>query len=217
MTNFDFLKKDLRFAPFADVAIAAEQLLHIDVDSCVSSCRRAAEFAVKWMYSVDRDLDPPDHDTLADLMNDASFKKLVGADIWRRVDFIRRLGNAVMHGRNKATTEQAEMCLENLFYFLDEVAYFYADEYSARRFDRDLLKLTPEEALSFATEPAPDLGALIEENRELKEELTARRVDHQKSYEPEPLDFSEEKNKQIFFGVLLQDDDWGDDGDCDVD
>ena len=49
MTNFDFLKSDEQFASFADVAIAAEKLLSVDVDSCVSNCRRAMEFAVKWM------------------------------------------------------------------------------------------------------------------------------------------------------------------------
>ena len=74
MTNFDFLKSDGRFDGFADVAIKAENLLHIDVDSCVSSCRRAMEFAVKWMYSVDRDLVTPYQDTLVSLMNDEKFK-----------------------------------------------------------------------------------------------------------------------------------------------
>ena len=33
MTSFDFLKKDKRFVSFADVAIAAEPLLFIDIDS----------------------------------------------------------------------------------------------------------------------------------------------------------------------------------------
>ena len=41
MTNFDFLKFDSRFDSFADVAIAAENILHIDIDSCVLNCRRA--------------------------------------------------------------------------------------------------------------------------------------------------------------------------------
>ena len=89
MTNFDFLKTDKRFDSFADVAIAAENLLHIDIDSCVSNCRRAMEFAVKWMYSVDRDLEMPYQDTLVALMNDEKFRDIVGDDIWRRMDFIR--------------------------------------------------------------------------------------------------------------------------------
>ena len=117
MTNFDFLKTDTRFAGFADVAIAAENLYRIDIDACVTNCRRAMEFAVKWMYSVDRDLDMPYQDTLVALMNDEKFRDIVGDDIWKRMDFIRKLGNAVMHGGKKVTTEQAELCLENLYYF----------------------------------------------------------------------------------------------------
>ncbi len=208
MTNFDFLKNDLRFAAFADAAISAEQLLYIDVDSCVSSCRRAMEFAVKWMYSVDRDLVPPGKDTLAALMNDPSFKKLVGTDIWRRMDFIRKLGNAVMHGRNKATEEQAELCLENLFYFLDEVAYFYSEEYSGQKFDRGLLKLTEDEALSFVPDHDVDLAGLIEENRALKDELSARRAEHQKTYVPDPIDTSGENTRKAYRDFSSWEDIW---------
>ena len=56
MTNFDFLKKEPQFDSFADVAISAEKLLHIDREACVFNCRRAMEFAIKWMYSVDSSL-----------------------------------------------------------------------------------------------------------------------------------------------------------------
>ena len=64
MTNFDFLKKNPDFDAFSDVAISAEKLLHIDIDACVINCRRAMEFAIKWMYSVDRDLVMPYQDNL---------------------------------------------------------------------------------------------------------------------------------------------------------
>ena len=132
MTNFDFLKADERFDSFADVAIAAENLLHIDVDACVANCRRAMEFAVKWMYSVDRDLVMPYQDNLMALMNDGRLRDIVGDDIWKRMDFIRKLGNTAMHGVKKITQEQAELCLENLYYFLDELAYFYSDNRKRR-------------------------------------------------------------------------------------
>ena len=46
MTNFDFLKNTPAFDSFADVAISAEKLLHIDVDACVLNCRRSMEFAI---------------------------------------------------------------------------------------------------------------------------------------------------------------------------
>ena len=208
MTNFDFLKTDKRFGSFADVAIAAENLLHIDVDSCVSNCRRAMEFAVKWMYSVDKDLTMPYQDTLVALMNDEKYRDIVGEDIWRRMDFIRKLGNNVMHGGKKVTIDQAELCLENLFYFMDELAYFYADEYVERPFDRTLLTLTPEEALSFVPDTDIDLAALIEENEAMKAELSARREEQQQTYVSKPLELSEFKTRKIYIDFMLQDAGW---------
>ena len=53
MSNFDFLKAEEKFSSFADVAISAERILPIDYAASVINCRRAMEFAIKWMYSVD--------------------------------------------------------------------------------------------------------------------------------------------------------------------
>ncbi len=208
MTNFDFLKKDKRFDSFADIAISAENLLHIDIDSCVINCRRAMEFAVKWMYSVDKSLSMPYQDNLVSLMNDEDFRDIVGTDIWRRMDFIRKMGNNVAHATKKIKPEQAELCLENLYYFLDEVAYFYAEDYEERPFDRSLLKLTPEEALSFVSDYSIDLKKLIEENKELKEELTSRREEQQQTYVQKPLELSEYKTRKIYIDAMLMDAGW---------
>ena len=202
MTNFDFLNADKQFSSFADVAIAAERLLPIDVASCVSNCRRAMEFAVKWMYSVDRDLVMPYQDSLVSLMGDEKFRDIVGEDIWRRMDFVRKLGNTVMHGAKKITREQAELCLENLYYFLDELAYFYADEYVERSFDRALLSAPAQDEQLSIPETEVDLAALIEENKAMKAELSARRAEQQQTYVPKPLDISEYKTRKIY--ICLQ-------------
>ena len=52
MTNFDLLTSDSQFNTFSAVAVSAEKILPIDPSACVINCRRAMEFAVKWMYSV---------------------------------------------------------------------------------------------------------------------------------------------------------------------
>ena len=208
MTNFDFLKQTPDFDTFSDVAISAEKILHIDVDSCVLNCRRAMEFAVKWMYSVDRDLVMPYQDNLVSLMNDEKFRDIIGNDIWRRMEFIRKLGNNAAHGGKKVTKEQAELCLENLFVFLDCVAYFYAPEYTEQQFDKSLLALTVDEALSFVPENEIDIAKLIEENKALKDELTARRAEQQQTYVPKPLDLSEYKTRKIYIDFMLQDAGW---------
>ncbi len=208
MTNFDFLKDTPDFDTFSDVAISAEKILHIDVDACVLNCRRAMEFAVKWMYSVDRDLVMPYQDNLVSLMNDEKFRDIIGDDIWRRMEFIRKLGNNAAHGGKKVTKEQAELCLENLFVFLDCIAYFYAPEYNEPRFDKSLLELTVDEALSFVPENEIDIAKLIEENKALKDELTVRRAEQQQTYVPKPLDLSEYKTRKIYIDFMLQDAGW---------
>ena len=109
MTNFDFLLKDRQFDAFSEVAVAAENILHIDVSSCVINCRRAMEFAVKWMYSVDSSLCMPYRDDLYNLMNEDGFRSLVGENVWRRMDFIRRVGNSAAHGGKKITEDQAKL------------------------------------------------------------------------------------------------------------
>ena len=89
MTNFDFLKKEPQFDSFADVAISAEKILHIDMEACVLNCRRAMEFAIKWMYSVDGSLVMPYQDTLASLMETEEFRNLIdNTDLWNRMKLL---------------------------------------------------------------------------------------------------------------------------------
>ena len=177
MTNFDFLTSDPQFDTFSEVAVSAERIIHIDPSASVLNCRRAMEFAVKWMYSVDGALVLPWQDNLKNLMDSGEFREIVGQDIWRRMDLIRRLGNTAAHDSKKITREQAVLCLENLYIFLDFVAYCYAASYTEGQFDRSLLEEKPVAVLL----PQPDsetelkLEQLLKENASLKEELTARR------------------------------------------
>ena len=208
MTNFDFLKSDPQFATFSDVAISAEKILNIDAAASVLNCRRAMEFAVKWMYSVDKDLEMPYDTTLITLMSTEEFRDVVGNDIYRRMDFIRKAGNIAAHGGKKISMEQAKLCIENLYYFLDYVAYCYGKDYKEGQFDASLLELTTEEALSFVTEKTVDLESLMAENKALKDELTARRAEQQQTYVPKPLDLSEFKTRKIYIDTMLQEAGW---------
>lgn len=208
MTNFDFLKSDPQFAAFSDVAVSAENLLNIDISSSVLNCRRAMEFAVKWMYSVDTELEMPYDTTLVALMNTEAFRGIVDDDIFKRMEFIRKTGNLAAHSGKKISLDQAKLCIENLFYFLDFVAYCYGENYTERQFDATLLELTTEEALSFVTEKTLDIEKLIAENTSLKTELTARRAEQQQTYVSKPLDLSEYKTRKIYIDTMLQDAGW---------
>ena len=209
MTNFDIFATIPQFSSFAPVAVSAERILHIDPSACVLNCRRAMEFAVKWMYSVDKALVMPYQDSLVSLMNAEDFRDIVGADIWRRMDLIRRMGNNAAHNGKKITEEQAALCLENLYVFLDFVAYCYAENYTEGHFDRSLLT-QPAEPPAAPVQEAPevDLAALMAENAALKEQLTARRVEQQQTYVPKPLDLSEYKTRKIYIDTMLTDAGW---------
>ncbi len=209
MTNFDFLKKQPQFDSFANVAISAEKILHIDMEASVINCRRAMEFAIKWMYSVDGSLVLPYQDTLVSLMSTEEFRDIVDPDLWRRLDFIRKVGNNAAHNGKKITLDQAKLCLENLYIFLDFVAHCYAKDYTEGEFHAELL----EEQKQPVLEEVPpiseiNLKALIAENQALKEQLTARREEQQQTYVPKPLDLSEYKTRKIYIDTMLMDAGW---------
>ena len=81
MTNFDFLQSEPQFAGFSEAAIGAERLYAVDSAACAIGCRRAMEFAVKWMYSVDAALILPYSDNLFSLMNAEEFLALLDNDL----------------------------------------------------------------------------------------------------------------------------------------
>ena len=207
MSNFKFLLSDPSFAPFANVAVSAEKILHIDPAACILNCRRAMEFAVKWMYSVDTELDMPYQDNLQSLMNREEFRAIVGPDLWRRMDLIRKKGNTAAHDDRKISQSLAMVCLENLHIFLDFVAYCYAETYTETKFDPKLIQ-------EIATSAAPprndevELAQLMEENKRLREELTARRAEQQQTYVPKPLEISEYETRKFYIDAMLEDAGW---------
>ena len=206
MTNFDYLTKEPKFNRFSQSAVVAETLYHIDTASCVLAVRRAAEFAVKWMYTADSDLTMPWQDNFVTLINNVDFKGIVGNDTYRRLDFIRTVGNNAAHNSRTIKPEQAELALENLFYFLDLVAYFYADEYHAQKWNPELLKTNNDTAKPEM--PEIDVKKLIAENAELKAQLTAQREEKKQTYVPKPLDLSEYKTRKIYIDTMLIDAGW---------
>ena len=209
MTNFDFLKEEPKFNSFADVAVSAEKILNIDKEASVLNCRRAMEFAVKWMYSVDSSLEMPYQDKLVSLLNTEEFRDIVGYDLWKRMDFIRIVGNQAAHGGKKITLDKAKLCLENLFIFMDFVSYCYGANYEQKQFNQNLLNNTvTDETVNIPKISDVDLKALLAENKKLKEQLTVRREEQQQTYVPRPLDLSEYKTRKIYIDTMLQEAGW---------
>lgn len=209
MTNFDYLKQEPKFSSFADVAIVAEKVLKIDIESSVINCRRAMEFAIKWMYSVDKSLERPYQDSLISLMSTEDFHDLVDDALWKRLDLIRKIGNRAAHNGRKISEDEAILCLKNLFIFMDYVSYCYSDFYEERQYNVNLLAEVHEETtVSKISNTDVDLKALIAENKALKEALTAKRAEQQQTYVPKPLDLSEYKTRKIYIDAMLLDAGW---------
>ena len=225
ITNFDYLKNESKFFSFADVAISAEKIILIDPEASIINSRRAMEFALKWMYSVDEELERPYQDNLYSLMNAEEYRQIVGPDLWKRMNYIRRSGNNVAHSNKKLGRDEAMLCLENLFIYLDYIAHCYSDHYEDRSFDKSLIISRLEKAKQskeianavneelikeqkkFAKQEL-DLQKLIEENASLKEALSARRQEQQKTYVPKPLDLSEYKTRKLYIDSMLMDAGW---------
>ena len=225
ITNFDYLKNDPQFSTFANVAISAEKIILIDPEASILNSRRAMEFAIKWMYSVDSGLEMPYQDNLQSLMNTEEFRQMIGPDLWKRMNYIRRSGNNAAHSNKKLGRDEAMLCLENLFIYLDYVACCYSKQYKERSFDKTIItsrikkakesketanaikaELAREQELSAKREL--DLQKLIAENASLKEELSARRQEQQQTYVPKPLDLSEYKTRKLYIDSMLMDAGW---------
>ena len=225
MTNFDYLKNEPKFAAFADVAISAEKIILMDPEASIINSRRAMEFALKWMYSVDKELEMPYQDNLQSLMNSEEYRQIVGPDIWKRMDFIRRSGNNVAHSGKKHGKDVALLCLENLAIYLDYIAYCYSDHYEEHVFTTAYIEERQERAKQKRQEAEEtkeqlagkeeelaqkelDLKRLIEENAALREELSTRRQVQQPTYVPKPLDLSEYKTRKLYIDAMLMDAGW---------
>ena len=137
-------------------------------------------------------------------MSTEEFHDIVDDDLWRRMDFIRKRGNDAAHGNRSISREQAELCLENLFLFLDFVAYCYGTSYQEKKFDASLLTQQPAAPVAQPALPDVDLDALIKENAELKAQLTARRETQQPTYVPKPLELSEYKTRKLYIDLLCR-------------
>ncbi|SFL06885.1 type I restriction enzyme, R subunit [Lachnospiraceae bacterium KH1T2] len=224
-TNFDYFKQEPKFSSFSGVAISAEKIILMDPEACIINCRKAMELAIKWMYSVEKELEMPYQNNLQSLLTAEDFRQIVGPDLVKRLDLIRRCGNNAAHGGKKLGRDEAMLCLENLFIYLDYLSYCYSDNYEEHTYDPGLIserikknKATREQneaakaelqrAIESAAQKDIDLQKLREENEALREALSARRVEMQPTYVPKPLDLSEYKTRKIYIDAMLCDAGW---------
>ncbi len=210
MTNFDFLQADSTFECFAQAAICAEKVITADSNACAINCRIAMERAIKWLYSVENSLNQPYQDDLYSLLSSEEFRKIISPELYKRLDYIRRLGNIAAHdNRRRVSREEALLCLENLFIFVDFIAYCYSSsDYTERKFDPSLISKS-EATLALASQlPNVDLEALLKENEQLRQKLSERSQKQRPNYQDVPLEKSEYETRKLYIDVMLTEAGW---------
>ena len=142
MANFSFLEDKAEYRSFAKDCIDAEESLQNSYDSCVKLVRTALDAAVKWVYSADKTLSsqrgkmPVDKkDNLFDLIANPTFEQAVGKNLTNKLHYCRKAGNQAIHNEKDFKVEEAVLCLQNLFEFVQWLDRRYGKNFKPRTFD----------------------------------------------------------------------------------
>ena len=238
MTNFDFLKKYSEFECFADIAIQAEELYPKYLDSSITCCQRALEISLKWMFSVDKCLvtwRDPETVTLSNLMHTYQFKELIGRELFEKINYIRKKANDIKHKLNvKITKGQCEVCLRNLFDFLDYISCLYIKGYEQQKyvvaylekssqnsslqhaFDKEnvgadtispvekILSSSTKKVMSSTTSQDISYVDLLNQNKDKEEAYTKERELNKNKYNPQH-EIREYETRKIYIDEMISD------------
>ena len=142
MSNFDYLCKTPQFKDIAKTAQAAEALYHTDKIETAKRANKAAETAVRFIYSIDQSLNTPWKDTLTNLINEDAFYTLVGHDLFKKIELIRKTATIAENTPRKLSDDAVLLTLQNLFSLTDFIAYNYAPEYTKHTFSKAAIPKT---------------------------------------------------------------------------
>ncbi len=123
MTNFGFLSRTKEYELFADAAIEAEKVYSSSPAMCAVGCRKALELAVKWVYSVDNNMEMPYKDNLQSLIHEPSFRFEIDPVTWGHLPLIVKIGNLAVHTTKKIEASDALVSLRGLFDFVEWIDY----------------------------------------------------------------------------------------------
>ena len=132
MNAFDFLATD-----FPSIYEEAEKAVNAALSDPRTSCfysRRTVEHAVKWAFKADSTLALGYNDTLSDLINDPTFKALMGTKVFHIAKEVVRNGNQAVHEDQKVTQRDSITTLSGLFQF----CFWFARTYGTTKPAEDL-------------------------------------------------------------------------------
>lgn len=146
-SNFQFLAEE--WADFYQRSVKAEQWVLTDPRTSLTYARMALEIAINWMFTNDEELTLPYDTSLNSLMKQREFQEQFQNKTYNDVDLIRKVGNLAIHNK-KVTQTDAEIIIENLFYFSKQFAKTYAQNNvdTSLMFNWEVIPTKGQEALS---------------------------------------------------------------------
>ncbi|GAA0711502.1 DEAD/DEAH box helicase family protein [Paraclostridium ghonii] len=213
MSNFDFLKNNKNFNSFSNACLEAEKSILVSPSTCATITRRALELSVKWLYANDSDLRLPYQDNLSTLIHNKSFIELIDYDMLPLLKYIVKLGNVSVHTNANIERGEAILSLHNLHQFASWIDYCYSDEYTAIDFDESILlqgeekRTRPKELQNLyekLSSKDKKLEEMINQNEELRKELTEKRKVNTENYDFKVDEISEYETRKRYIDIELK-------------
>ena len=226
MSAFEFLAADFPF--INEEAEKAFNAALPDPRTSIFYSRRTIEQVVRWAFKADSTLAFEYNDTLSDLLNDPTFKALMGTQVFHIAKEVVRQGNQAVHEDQRVTQRDSITTLSGLFQF----CFWFARTYGTTK-PADDLKFDPrhlprpqlvhestaqqiaelqraieaaEQERQLALEAADGKAALEEEVKRLKAEVVeAKRV---AAATPDAHDYSEAETRKFLIDALLAELGW---------
>lgn len=216
MPNFSFLEDIKEYSLFAEACIEAEKMYNTSTAMCELATRKAFELAVKWVYSVDKDMVMPYKDNIQSLIHSESFCSIVDKRTWKKLPFIIRLGNRAAHTQRKISKDDTLLSLHNLFEFIEWIDYCYGNNYIERKFDDSIIpqKVTDEDVaklkkeLSQLDEKNIEIESLKKQLAELSVKVSARKDENKSTRAFTPNDISEFNTRKLYIDIDMKENGW---------
>lgn len=214
MGNFDYFREYPSFSKFADAAIDAENVFNTSLPLCAMSCRRALEIAVKWVYEKDPNLSD-NGQMLSGLIHERKFRNICENNLFKRIEYLTRIGNDNAHDVVDITKDQALELLRILFSFDKWIDSKYRKDHDNTIYF-DPAKI-PNSKMD--SENITRLATLVDEKESAIEELTRRNDELNAKYAEErarnikaraynPEELTEFETRKLYIDTDLLDCGW---------
>ncbi|WP_069132924.1 DEAD/DEAH box helicase family protein [Rhodohalobacter halophilus] len=224
MSNFDFLQPD--WPEFSGDAKAVEKLVRFDPRGACGRARHLIEQVVLWMYEHDEDLEMPYETNFHTLINEISFKKIIGPQVYFKIDAIRKMGNIALHEKKRISEQDAMQICRETFHVMYWLYRTYTTDEQPKpeiKFDAGKVPVTekepqvsPEDLEKLQQqmeERAEELRVLQESLLEKDEELAQRnreikQMRLQTRKFADNHDYNEAETRELLIDVMLRESGW---------